>query len=133
MSETRYLVPRDRADWAVWDGPNGVLVFVSDGDVLENYRENLEFAEEMGEGQEIRRRMLEAGIDADSPSAEQAWNVIGWVWEGDVGGRMWHLPVPEGATWIALTDGEDDTGMPTPAFHSGEPPLSDGVWQAPGY
>jgi hypothetical protein len=40
-----------------------------------------------------------------------------------------------GATWVALRDDEDDPAPdgPEPTFGTGEPPVSEGTWAAPGY
>ncbi len=48
---------------------------------------------------------------------------------------MWHVRVPDGATWVALRDDEDDAASdgPEPTFHFGEPPLGDGAWREPGH
>jgi hypothetical protein len=43
---------------------------------------------------------------------------------------------PVGATWLALRDDEDDPGRgegPEPTFGFGEPPVSEGAWEKPGY
>jgi hypothetical protein len=127
MTETRYLVPAG-ADWAVWDDSNGVLTFMSDAEVVENARENLR----QFEGSEFVE-----GLDLSGDATpEQAWAVVNRLWEGDPGGRGWQVRVPAGATWLSLRDDEDDPARgegPEPTFAFGEPSVSEGVWEAPGY
>ena len=124
MIETRYLVPPG-ADWAVWDGANGVLSFVTDAEAVENAREN-----ERELGDEFARRPL-----PEDPTPEQAWAYVNELWEGDPGGRGWQARVPAGATWLSLGEEENDApgSEPEPRFGFGEPPLGDGAWEAPGY
>jgi hypothetical protein len=56
------------------------------------------------------------------------------AWEGDPGGRGWQVSVPEGATWVLLSD-DEEPGLngPEATFGFGEPPLGEGAWEAPGY
>jgi hypothetical protein len=125
VSEIRYLVP-PRVDWAVWDDANGVLGFMTDAEVIENAREN-----EALLGDEFAGSPLPA-----DPTPEEAWEYVRELWSGDPGGRFWQVRVPDGATWIALRDNEDDSGRedgPNPTFGLGEPPLREGCWEAPGY
>ena len=124
VTETRYLVPAG-ADWAVWDDANGVLGFMTDAEAVENAREN-----EALLGDELGRRL------PPEPTPEQAWAYVNELWEGDPGGRGWQVRVPAGAIWLSLRDDEDDPGRaggPELTFGLGEPPLGDGVWEAPGY
>jgi hypothetical protein len=103
---------------------NGVLVFLTDRQVIENAQENeRELGGEFG------------GAMPDDPTAEQAWEYVDALWSGDPGGRMWHVRVPEGATWLALRDDEHDprAGGPEPTFGFGEPPLGERLWGEPGY
>jgi hypothetical protein len=109
----------------VWDDANGCLAFMTDADVIANARENeRELGDEFGG----------APLPED-PTAEEAWAYVNELWSGDPGGRLWQERVPEGATWLALRDDEDDPnpGGPEPTFYSGEPPLDEGVWGEPGY
>jgi hypothetical protein len=124
VTETRHLVPAG-ADWAVWDGPNEVLAFMSDADVIANARVN-----ERELGDEFEGTPL-----PDDPTAEEAWEYVRALWSGDPGGRGWQVRVPEGATWVALRDDADDPapGGPEPSFGFGDPPLSEGTWREPGY
>jgi hypothetical protein len=122
--EIRYLVPSD-ADWAVWDDVNGVLSFTTDAEAVENAREN-----EALFGGELGR-----GLRPD-PTPEQAWAYVNELWRGYPGGRGWQVQVPPDATWLVLGDDGDDPardGGPEPTFGFGEPPVSEGTWQAPGY
>ncbi len=126
MTEIRFLVPLG-ADWAVWDGANGVLGFMTDAEVLENARENLrEFAgTEFVEGLSL----------PDAATPEQAWKVVNKIWAGDPGGRGWQVRLPEGATWLSLRDYEDDPARgagPEPTFGFGVPPLGEGAWEESG-
>lgn len=124
MNETRYPVPAG-ADWAVWDDANGVLGVMTDSDVVANAREN-----ERELGGEFAGAPL-----PDDPTPEKAWEYVDELWLGDPGGRMWHVRVPDGATWLALRDDEDDPapGGSEPTFGFGEPPVSEGTWAASGY
>jgi hypothetical protein len=84
----------------------------------------------------VRRQMLATGIDPERElTAEQAWEVIDIVWEGDPGGRGWHRRVPTGARWVALDDDAVNPAPagPNPTFHFDEPPLNDEIWSEPGY
>jgi hypothetical protein len=123
MSETRYLVPPG-ADWAVWDDVNGILTFMTD-------------AEAVGLAEANLREFPENAPDEPSvETAEQAWEVINAIWEGDPGGRGWQARLPSGATWLSLRDDEDNPargGGPEPTFGFGEPPLDDGTWRSRGY
>jgi hypothetical protein len=124
VTEIRCLVPTG-ADWAVWDDANGVLAFMTDADVIANAREN---------ERQLGGEFGGAPLPAD-PTAEDAWRYVDELWLGDPGGRMWHVRVPDGATWLALRDDPDDPAPdgPEPTFGSGEPPLGEGVWREPGY
>jgi hypothetical protein len=125
VTEARYLVPAG-ANWAVWDDVNGVLSFMTDAEAVENAREN-----ERELGDEFARSPL-----PPDPTPEQAWAYVNELWEGDPGGRGWQVRVPAGATWLSLRDDEDDPARgegPEPTFRFGEPPVSEGVWEAPGY
>jgi hypothetical protein len=124
VSEVRYLVPAGAA-WACWDDANAVLGFMSDADVIANAREN-----ERELGDEFAGTPL-----PDDPTPEQAWAYVNELWESDPGGRGWQRRVPEGATWVALQDDEDDPAPdgPEPTFGFGEPPLGEGAWRQPGY
>jgi hypothetical protein len=127
VSETRYLVPAG-ADWAAWDDVNGVLTFMTDGEVMELARENLV---EFGDTDFVRG--LE-GTPLETPG--QAWAIVNKIWEGDPGGRGWQARVPAGATWLSLRDDQDDPargGGPGPMFGFGEPPVGEGAWEKPGY
>jgi hypothetical protein len=122
--EVRYLVPAG-ADWCIWDDANGVLGFMTDAEVVANAREN---ARQLGH--EFGGTPL-----PDDPTPEQAWAYVNELWSGDPGGRVWQVRVPEGATWLALRDDEDDPARdgPEPIFGFGDPPVSEGTWEAPGY
>ena len=98
---------------------------MTDAEVVENAREN-----ERELGDEFAGSPLRA-----DPTAEQAWAYVNELWSGDPGGRMWQLRVPEGATWLALRDDEDDPapGGPEPAFGFGEPPVGEGTWEDADY
>jgi hypothetical protein len=124
VSEIRYRVPAD-ADWCVWDDVNGALAFMSDAETVENAREN-----ERQLGDEFAGAPL-----PDDPTPEEAWEYVAALWSGDPGGRGWQRRVPEGATWVALCDDEDDPAPdgPEPTFHFDGPPLGGGVWSRPGY
>ena len=124
MIETRYLVPFG-ADWAVWDDANGVLTFMTDGEAVENAREN-----EAQLGGEFGR-----GLPPD-PTPEQAWEYVNDLWAGDPGGRGWQVRVAAGATWLSLQDDEDDPvrgAGPEPTFGFGQPPVGEGTWEERGY
>jgi hypothetical protein len=95
MTEARYVVPRG-ADWAVWDDVNGVLTFMTDADAVQNARQN-----EAMLGAELGRHL------PPDPTPEQAWAYVTELWEGDPGGRGWQVSVPEGATWVLLSDDEE--------------------------
>jgi hypothetical protein len=124
VTEIRYLIPAG-AYWAVWDDVNAVLAFMSDAAVIENAREN---ERELGD---------EFGVAPlpDDPTPEQAWEYVDELWSGDLGGRMWRVRVPDGATWVALRDDEDEPAPdgPEPTFGFGEPPPAEGFWAEPGY
>jgi hypothetical protein len=125
LSEIRYLVPAG-ADWAVWDDANGVLAFMTDAEAVENAREN---------ERELGDEFAGSPLPAD-PTAEQAWAYVNELWANEPGGRGWQLRIAAGASWVALRDDEDDPasdGGPEPAFGFGEPPVSEGTWEAPGY
>jgi hypothetical protein len=125
LTETRYLIPAG-ADWAVWDDANGVLSFMTDAEAVENAREN-----ERELGDEFAGSPL-----PEDPTAEEAWEYVRRIWEGDPGGRGWQVRVQAGATWLALRDDEDDPargGGPEPTFGFGDPPVGEGTWEAPGY
>ena len=124
MTETRYLIPAG-ADWAVWDDVNGVLSFMTDAEAVENAREN-----ERELGDEFAKSPL-----PEDPTAEQAWAYVREIWEGDPGGRGWQVRVPAGATWVRLSDDEDEPAPdgPVPTFGFGEPPLGEGAWEEAGY
>jgi hypothetical protein len=89
VTETRYLVPPG-ADWAVWDDAKAILSFITDAEVVENARENESLL-----GGELGREL------PPDPSPEQARAYMNELWEGDPGGRGWHVRVPAGATWLA--------------------------------
>ena len=76
--ETHYGV-KPGADWAAWDDVNGVLSFMTDEEVMENYRANVE---ELGQDEDFGGPY---GTDAATP--EEAWAVVKQIWEGDPGGR----------------------------------------------
>jgi hypothetical protein len=98
---------------------------MTDAEVVANARAN---------ERELGGEFAGAPLPAD-PTPEQAWRYVMELWAGDPGGRLWQVRVPAGATWIALRDDEDDPipGGPEPTFGFGEPPLSEGTWQTPGY
>jgi hypothetical protein len=98
---------------------------MTDAEVIANAREN-----ERELGGEFGGAPL-----PDDPTPEEAWSYVMDLWSGDPGGRLWQQRVPEGATWLALRDDEDDPapGGPEPTFHFGEPPLGAGTWREPGY
>ena len=99
---------------------------MTDDDVVANARAN---------ERELGGEFEGAPLPAD-PTPEQAWHYVNELWAGDPGGRGWQRRVPDGATWVELQDDEDDpnrNGGPEPAFGFGEPPLSEGTWEAPGY
>ena len=97
---------------------------MTDAQVVENAREN-----EAMLGDDFGGRL------APDPTPEQAWHYVNELWAGDPGGRGWQRRVPAGATWVALRDDEDDPAHdgPEPTFGSGEPPISEGAWEEPGF
>jgi hypothetical protein len=126
-TDMRYLVPSGKA-WANWEDVNENLDFLTDEEVLEVWRANVRDLGDFEDENEAPFR------ERTTPrTADEAWALIDELWEGDPGGRGWHVRVPEGAQWVRVHNDDGQRGDPVPEWHSDAPPLTEGEWQTPGY
>lgn len=128
-SDTNYLVPSGK-DWAVWDDVNGVLSFMTDREVMENNRANVD---QLGDALDSDEMPFRERLTPGTP--EEAWDQTNEIWEGDPGGRGWQVRIPKGAQWVTIHHREHytETFLPVPEWHMDAPPLTEGEWATPGY